>query len=70
MDENKDGANSVRSNELLGCPFCGEQPETYWDSGTTLDECYREGFNIKCCYVHVTAIYKEDAIIKWNHRAT
>ncbi len=54
--------------KLKPCPFCGKQPETYWDSETLEDEYYREGFNIKCCYVHVTAIYKEDAIEKWNNQ--
>jgi len=56
-------------SDLLCCPFCGKQPETYWDNSIG-EECYREGFNIKCCHVHVYAIYKEEAIEKWNRRAT
>jgi len=56
-------------SDLLCCPFCGKQPETYWDNSIG-EEYYREGFNIKCCHVHVYAIYKEEAIEKWNRRAT
>jgi hypothetical protein len=54
--------------DLIGCPLCGKQPETYWDSGNMEDECYREGYNIVCCFIHVYAIYKEDAEAIWNHR--
>lgn len=55
---------------LLDCPFCGKQPDTYWDHDDETHECYNEGFNIICCNgIHVTAIYKEDAIEKWNTRA-
>ena len=53
---------------LLPCPFCGKQPKEYWDYESTEHEMYNEGYNITCCVVHITAIYKHDAIEHWNTR--
>ena len=53
---------------LLPCPFCGRQPKEYWDYKSSEDEMYNEGYNITCCVVNITAIYKEDAIKHWNTR--
>lgn len=54
-------------NDLKSCPFCGGQPETYWDHYDK-DECYCEGYNITCCVVNIFAINKEDAVRNWNTR--
>lgn len=53
---------------LLPCPFCGRQPKEYWDYKSSEDETYNEGYNITCCVVHITAIYKEEAVEHWNTR--
>ena len=51
--------------ELKPCPWCGEQPETWWDFNV---EFYEEGYNIKCCYVYINRSYKAEAIEAWNTR--
>jgi hypothetical protein len=58
-------------DKLIPCPFCGGQPETYWDmdlSGEFGKDCYNEGYNIVCCCVHVIAVEKDDAVKRWNTR--
>jgi len=55
-------------SELKPCPFCGDQPSTYWDYTSEEDECYNEGYNIVCCVVHVSEIYKDEAVEHWNTR--
>ena len=59
----KESINDITKFALLPCPFCGKQPETYWDSD---DE--KEGYNIYCCYIHISKIYASDAIDAWNTR--
>jgi len=57
-----------RSDELLCCPFCGLQPQTYWD-----DVREEEGYNINCdCIgdIHIHSIFREDAVEKWNKRVS
>ena len=51
--------------ELKPCPFCGQIPETRWDYK---EFGYEEGYNIKCCFVYIKFIFKEDAIDAWNKR--
>ena len=53
---------------LKPCPFCGRQPQTYWDYISPEGEVYNEGYNIVCCVVTLCCIYKEEAIEKWNSR--
>ena len=65
------GASAERISSvvrLLPCPFCGRQPKEYWDYKSSEDETYNEGYNITCCVVHITAIYKEEAVEHWNTR--
>jgi len=45
------------------CPFCGGQPDTWWD-----DSYNHEGFNIECCVVSISTIYQDEAIDNWNTR--
>ena len=53
------------------CPFCGGQPETWWDRDESTEfgsDVYNEGFNIECCSIHIMTIYKDEAINHWNSR--
>uniref|UniRef100_A0A6M3LNY5 Putative restriction alleviation protein n=1 Tax=viral metagenome TaxID=1070528 RepID=A0A6M3LNY5_9ZZZZ len=54
--------------ELKPCPFCGNDPLTWWDDATPY---YEEGFNIQCfvCNIpHVCKIFKDEAVVAWNTR--
>ena len=69
MDKDKSFDNKL---ELLPCPFCGGQPQTWWDiERPDPPECYyNEGYNIKCCIVELCRIHKSEAIEAWNERIT
>ena len=52
--------------KLKPCPFCGNKhPETWWDIS---EPYYEEGYNISCCYVNISKIYRNEAIDAWNDR--
>lgn len=54
--------------KLLPCPFCGKQPQSYWQSGGESDDC---GYwAIECCSVHVHEDDERDASNVWNTRPT
>jgi len=56
--------------ELLPCPFCGNKhPSTYWDYKPENVEEHWEGYNIMCCGIHISNIYKDEAIERWNTRS-
>jgi Lar family restriction alleviation protein len=61
---------NIIEEEIKTCPFCGRIPIVWWDHLDQFHECYNEGFNIECvcCEIRISAIYKEDAIEKWNNR--
>ncbi len=48
--------------KLKPCPFCGQQPKSWWDIQD------KEGYNIYCCYINISKIYKEEAEKAWNSR--
>ena len=50
-------------DKLKPCPFCGGQPETWWDN-----EYYNVGLNIECCIVNIDGIYTDEVIDAWNTR--
>lgn len=68
MEDKKDGANSVRSNDLLCCPFCGSQP-TFIDD-TSYGDCqiFCECEAAPCVVFPVYEVDKAKDV--WNHRAT
>ena len=55
------------SEKIKPCPFCGNQPKTYWDHECEISQ---EGFNIICCFAHAMGVYKDEVIEKWNGRYT
>lgn len=52
---------------LLACPFCGNQPQTYWQSGGCRE--FRGYWAIECCSVNVHEDNELDASGRWNTRA-
>ena len=71
MTKKSSGLSNVHSNNLLCCPFCGEQPK-WWDS---IDELKKKFIHVQCqnafCYArpHICEPPKV-AFEAWNHRAT
>ena len=62
----------VDVNELAirPCPFCGKQPQMYWDDKHETDESLNEGFNLLCCNgIHIMTIFKNEGFEIWNQRA-
>jgi len=77
MDEKKDGAKSVRSNDLLCCPFCGNTVKE-WDCMFRMIRCmppsqethsYYEVCCHKCGAAGPFQYSKEEALKAWNLRA-
>ena len=60
-------ASMTESVKLEPCPFCGEQPKSYWqgDSSEVGDDGY---WAIECCDVHVHRDDEAEAIAAWNTR--
>lgn len=62
---------AVRSNDLLGCPFCGAIPiMERWHGGGPLKRlisCINEDCDVS---PSVTGQRPSEAIARWNHRAT
>jgi len=52
-------------NKLKLCPFCGGDPDTWWDYN---EPYYEDGYNIQCCFAHVKSLFKQTAIEDWNKR--
>ena len=50
---------------LKPCPFCGQQPKTWQNISKLL---YKEGFNIVCCHIRISKVYKEEAVRVWDCR--
>jgi len=51
-------------DELKACPFCGEQPDFYWNA----DSSCLQGYNLVCCYVHIFGADEQEAEKAWNTR--
>lgn len=53
--------------ELLPCPFCGEQPKSYWQGDSS--ECGDDGYwAIECCDIHAHRDGEAEAVTAWNQR--
>ncbi len=52
--------------DLRECPFCGEQPKSYWQGASEVGD---DGYwAIECCHVFVHTDEEEDAAHDWNLR--
>ena len=56
----------VTEGELLPCPFCGGEAESY---DATMDACHPE-WRVGCskCGAHIFMDQEDEAIAAWNHR--
>jgi len=69
MTKKSSGLSNVRSNELLGCPFCGQRPDSEkWDTLFSGPDEWRIGCS--CMGAYCVEETKEKAYQKWNRRAT
>ena len=68
-EQQEDYLLGVRSNELLGCPFCGQRP----DSEERISLGSKKGewrIGCRCMGAYCVEETKGKAYQKWNRRAT